>query len=146
MSIGCDVLLVEDDHDDVDFMKRALLEADPNTTLHVLADGQQAMSYLAQGENDSQSRLPALVITDLKMPRITGHQLIEWMRQRPRLAQIPIVVLSSSGMQQDIDRAIDQGNAHQPPATGGMIAIASPAAPVESASDSASTNATRARS
>jgi len=108
MSDGCDILLVEDDHADADFMKRALLKADPKAGLHILGDGQQAMSYLAQTRG-SASGLPSLVIADLKMPKINGHQLVEWIRSQPDLAQIPIVVLSSSGIQQDIDRAIELG-------------------------------------
>lgn len=110
MTIGCDILLVEDDPADVSFLKRALQKADSKATFHVLTDGEQAMAYLSpKNDQGSLPELPSLVITDLKMPKINGHQLIEWMRSQTRLAHIPIVVLSSSGMEQDIDRAIDLG-------------------------------------
>lgn len=116
MSDRCDILLVEDDDADIGFMKRAIQKACSTVILHVLSDGQQAMAYLSRnGDNGSAPELPSLVITDLKMPKTNGHQLIEWMRHQPRLAQIPIVVLSSSEMQQDIDRAIELGaNAYIP--------------------------------
>ena len=110
MPTDCDILLVEDDPADVSFIKRALQKADSKVALHVLHDGEQAMAYLSSSNGQgTPSGLPSLVITDLKMPKITGHQLIEWMRSQARFAHIPIVVLSSSGMEQDIDRAIDLG-------------------------------------
>lgn len=110
MSTGCDILLIEDDPSDVDFLKRAVLKADPKATLHVVADGDQAMGYFSTiTSNGSPAALPAMVITDLKMPKINGHELIKWMRSQPSLAPIPIVVMSSSEMQQDIDLAIDLG-------------------------------------
>lgn len=110
MSNGCDILLVEDDPADVDLLKRAIKKADSKATLHVLVDGQQAQAYLSQKDsNGSPSTLPSLVITDLKMPKINGHELIQWMRNQSHLSQIPVVVMSSSGMQADIDRAIHLG-------------------------------------
>jgi two-component system, chemotaxis family, response regulator Rcp1 len=110
MSNHCDILLVEDDPADVDFLKRALLKAGSIASLHVVSDGQQAVTYLTEsGRNGSGSELPSLVITDLKMPKHNGLQLIEWIRTQSHLAGIPIVVLSSSDMQQDIDRAIQLG-------------------------------------
>jgi two-component system, chemotaxis family, response regulator Rcp1 len=106
---ACDILLVEDDPSDADFLKRALLKVDAKATLQVLVDGHQAITYLSQNNGNGSLVLPSLVITDLKMPKVNGHELIKWMRSRPSLAQLPIVVLSSSEMQQDIDLAIDLG-------------------------------------
>lgn len=107
MSDRCDILLVEDNPDDIDLIERALHKADPKATYHVLTDGEQAVSYFSA--INGNETLPSLVITDLKMPKRTGHELVEWMRRQPNLAGIPIVVLSSSDDLHDIDRAISLG-------------------------------------
>jgi CheY-like chemotaxis protein len=107
MSDRCDILLVEDSPDDIDLIERALHKADPKVKCHVLTDGEQAVSYFSAMNGNAS--LPSLVITDLKMPKRTGHELVEWVRRQPHLAGIPIVVLSSSDDQHDIDRAISLG-------------------------------------
>jgi CheY-like chemotaxis protein len=107
MSNRCDILLVEDNPSDIELIKRALLKAGAKATLHAVTDGQQAVSYLS--EMNGTDSLPSLVITDLKMPKRNGLELIEWIHHQPNLARIPIVVLSSSDEQQDVDRAISLG-------------------------------------
>jgi len=107
MSNRCDILLVEDDLNYVDLITLALLKAEAKATLHVLSDGEQAVAYLSQMHGTGS--LPSLVITDLKMPKRNGLELTEWMRRQPNLSGIPVVVLSTSDDQQDIDRAISLG-------------------------------------
>jgi CheY-like chemotaxis protein len=108
MSKACDILLIEDDPNDVAFMKLALQKAESKAFLEVLTDGESALTYLS-ARKDNPSELPSLILTDLKLPKRNGHELVEWMRAQPNLAQVPIVVLSSSSMQSDIDRAIHLG-------------------------------------
>jgi len=96
------ILIVEDDTNDSDLLSRALVKADSGCHVKVLNDSELAIDFLS----DSQVRAPSLVVTDLKMPKKTGFELIEWIRSQPRLAELPVVVMSSSKEKSDIDRAM----------------------------------------
>jgi CheY-like chemotaxis protein len=106
------ILLVEDQADDVFFMERALQKARLKHPLRVVTDGQKAIEYLS-GEDDYADRsafpFPGLVIVDLKMPGVTGFHVIEWMRNNERTRLTPIIVLSSSSLPSDINRAYQLG-------------------------------------
>ena len=107
MPEDADIVFIEDNANDIELMKHALLKAGSQDSLAILTDGEQATAYLS--ERISKGSLPSLIITDLKLPRKDGHELVEWMRRQSGLAQIPIVVLTSSDEKQDIDRAISLG-------------------------------------
>lgn len=112
MNQSYSILLVEDNADDVFFLRRAFTAAGLEHPLNVVTDGQAAMDYL-QGIGEYRDRnahpLPRLVIADLKMPRVGGFELVQWMRQDPVLRLIPVVVLSSSSLAADVNRAYALG-------------------------------------
>jgi CheY-like chemotaxis protein len=112
MSCLPSILLAEDDENDVFFLQRAFKTADLRNPLHVARDGQEAIEYLA-GEGTYSDRVkcpvPCLLILDLKMPRKTGMDVLEWKRQHPILHYIPVIVLSSSAHRYDIERAYRLG-------------------------------------
>jgi CheY-like chemotaxis protein len=112
MSDAYPILLVEDCSDDVFLMERALQKTQLKHPLRVVTDGEKAIEYLS-GIEDYGDRtafpFPALVILDLKMPRVTGFQVIEWMRQHADTRLIPIIILSSSALPADINRAYELG-------------------------------------
>jgi CheY-like chemotaxis protein len=104
------ILLVEDDPNDVLLMRRAFRAAglpEPGT---VLSDGEEAIAYLA-GENGFADRekypLPTLLLLDLKLPRRSGFEVLEWLRQQERTSRLPVVVLTSSRQPDDVNRAYD---------------------------------------
>src|SRR3712207_4503791 len=106
------ILLVEDNEDDVLFVRRAFRQARPANPLHVVEDGDAAVSYLAgEGEYADRTRhpLPALVLLDLKLPRRSGLEVLEWLRAQPGLKRVPVVVLTSSRENTDVNRAYDLG-------------------------------------
>jgi len=108
----CDVLLVEDSFDDVFFVKRAWqTHGEPYQLVHV-TDGDKARAYLL-GEDEFVTRaelpLPRLVVSDLKMPRWDGMQLLRWMRSQPQFSHLPFVMLSSSPQESDISNAYAAG-------------------------------------
>jgi len=82
------VLLVEDDADTRDVVSTLLEEEGYQTA--VAADGQQAIDYLA-----ACTELPCLVLLDLLMPRVGGVAVLRWMQTQPRLAQLPVTVISA---------------------------------------------------
>lgn len=106
------ILLVEDTADDVTLMLRSFKKAGVTARVSVVTDGEAAIHYLA-GEGEYADRqaypLPALVLLDLKLPKRTGFEVIEWVREQEGLRRVPIVVLTSSAESQDVQRAYDLG-------------------------------------
>jgi CheY-like chemotaxis protein len=106
------ILLVEDDSNDILFVQRAFRQANLNNPIRIVKDGDQAVSYL-NGDNEYINRdvypLPALILLDLKLPRRSGLEVLEWMRTQKHLRRIPVVVLTSSKESLDVDKAYDIG-------------------------------------
>ena len=106
------LLIAEDDDNDVFFLQNAFKEADIQNPLQIVHDGQEAIDYLAgNGEFADRSKypLPYLLILDLKMPRITGMDVLEWLQSQPELRCLPVIVFSSSAHRNDIERAYQLG-------------------------------------
>jgi len=107
------VLLVEDDLNDIFLVKRAFKMAHLQNPLQVVTDGQEAVFYL-RGDGKYADRethpLPKLIVMDIKMPRRTGFEVLEWLKGNGRpLRRIPVVIVSSSNNPQDINRAYELG-------------------------------------
>jgi CheY-like chemotaxis protein len=106
------ILIVEDDVNDQTFIQRALKRSGVANRIAVVNDGEEATAYL-RGFDLYQDRslhpLPRLIITDLKMPRMGGIQLLAWMQDRPEFRLIPTLVLTSSNDQADINAAFAHG-------------------------------------
>ena len=106
------ILVAEDDTDDAFFLQRAFQKAGVPTSLQFVKDGQEAIDYL-DGEGDFTDRAayptPDLLLLDLKMPRINGFQVLEWVRQQPALKRLPVIIFSSSDEGKDINHAYDLG-------------------------------------
>ncbi len=106
------ILLVEDDPNDVLLIERAFRKAGMNNTLKVVRDGDQAIAYLSGlGVYADRERfpLPFLILLDLKMPGVGGFEVLEWVRSDPNVKRLLVVVLTSSNLQADVDRAYDLG-------------------------------------
>jgi CheY-like chemotaxis protein len=106
------VLLVEDSDADVDFIKRACEASDIPHVLHVVRDGEEAVDYLA-GNNEYANRafypLPDLVFLDVKMPKLNGHEVLEWVRAQVPFKTLPVIMLTGSDEFADINRAYELG-------------------------------------
>jgi CheY-like chemotaxis protein len=106
------ILLVEDNDDDVFFMRHALHKAKVGLPVQVVPDGQAAMDYLG-GEGRYADRekypLPTLIFLDLKMPYVNGFEVMEWMQRQPFAPEIQVVVLTSSPEDRDRQRAKELG-------------------------------------
>jgi len=106
------MLLVEDDPNDILLIQRAFAKACLVNPLKVVRDGEEALNYLA-GSGDFSDRgrfpLPSLILLDLKLPRKSGLEILQWLRQQPALKHIPVIVLTSSKESSDVSRAYDLG-------------------------------------
>ena len=99
------ILLVEDDEDHAEFIKRILQRADPEVTLIRVKDGAEAISFILQKSPYQNRRLPALVILDLKLPKKSGHEVLEEIKSHSSYKSIPFVVLTTSDADIDKERA-----------------------------------------
>jgi CheY-like chemotaxis protein len=106
------VLLVEDDPNDVFLTQRAFQKAGVANPLQVVNDGEEAVARLSQmgryGDREKYP-LPVLVLMDLKLPRKSGLEVLEWLRGQPGLRRLPVVILSSSKESGDVSRAYELG-------------------------------------
>ena len=106
------ILVVEDNPDDVLLLERAFRKANLLNPVHVVSDGQAAIDYLsgvAPYGDRAKYPIPALVLLDLKLPKRTGHEVLEWIRAHPGLRRLPVAVLTTSRESPDVNRAYDLG-------------------------------------
>ena len=106
------LLIVEDDTDALFLLKRAFLKVGLSVPLRVAVDGEDAVAYLSgRGvyADRTSNPLPCLVLLNLKLPKKSGLEVLEWMRQQPRLRRIPVVIVTTSGEERDRKRALELG-------------------------------------
>ncbi len=106
------IFLVEDNSSDADLTRRALAKGRISSDLVVAEDGQEALDYLRgegayAGRNISQT--PALVLLDLKLPKVSGLEVLRLIRADPRLRRILVVILTSSKEEEDVGAGYDLG-------------------------------------
>jgi len=99
------ILLVEDNPDDVALAQRALRKNQPLSHLIVAANGFQALDFLfCRGEhaNRNPADLPAVILLDLKMPKLSGIEVLRQIRHNPATRYLPVVILTSSNEEIDL--------------------------------------------
>lgn len=106
------ILYIEDREDDAFFMFRACALAGIKQPLQAVPNGDQAIAYLAgAGPFADRERYPqpCLVLLDLHMPGTTGFEVLAWIRSRAELADLPVLVFTSSSLPADVERATSLG-------------------------------------
>lgn len=106
------ILLAEDDENDIFLMGRAFDRAGIPNPLFVVHNGQEAIDYLSgKGEFAKRDKFPfpGLMLLDLKMPWMDGFDVLKWLRTQHTFDTFPVVVLTSSKLQADVDQSRDLG-------------------------------------
>lgn len=106
------ILLVEDDPNDVLLVQRAFTRLNIVNNFQVVRDGEEAVDYLSGQGKFSDRRvypLPALVLMDLKLPKKSGLEVLEWLKAQTGLKRTPVVMLTSSREATDVNNAYDLG-------------------------------------
>lgn len=98
------ILLIEDDADDIEFLKDAFAEQNLKVKLDILTRGDQINKYL-----DSNPVLPQLIVMDLNLPKIHGRQVLGIIRENPSFDKVPIAVLTTSSLEEDITFCMENG-------------------------------------
>jgi CheY-like chemotaxis protein len=106
------ILIAEDDPNDRKLLALAAAQSKEIGELCVIADGEEVVEYL-EGEGDFADRrahpLPDVVVLDLKMPLMNGLEVLEWIRNQSTRPAMPVVMLSGSGLEKDVEEAYRLG-------------------------------------
>jgi CheY-like chemotaxis protein len=106
------VLMIEDDPNDAALFRRALRKSNLPTPVTVIDDGEAAVRWLrekAEASPAGDPEWPRIIVLDLKMPRRSGLEVLEWLRTQPGGRRVPVVVFTSSRESRDIARAYALG-------------------------------------
>jgi len=107
-----DLLLIEDQPSDAELALRALRKLNLGERTHLVEDGATALDFVF-GRNDYAARsiteAPALILLDLKLPKVNGHEVLQALKSDDRTRPIPVVVLSSSKEDRDVQRCYELG-------------------------------------
>ena len=106
------ILQIEDDLNDILLVQQAFEQVGITSPLHTVTDGEMAIDYFSgtgQFANRQQHPMPCLVLLDLKLPKKTGLEVLQWIRQQPALKRLVVVLFSNSALPQDVNRAYELG-------------------------------------
>jgi two-component system, chemotaxis family, response regulator Rcp1 len=121
------VLLIEDNPGDVRLLEEAFKELDANILIQVARDGAEGLDMVFQPPAPPGPGSPDLILLDLNLPKVNGHDVLARIKSDPATAQIPVIVLTSSRAESDIRRAYQaHANAYlkKPSTLDGLIAAA----------------------
>jgi len=108
MSSQPTVLVADDDANDVFFLRRAFQKAGLCCAIIEVSDGERAICYLSGSDGFSDRvrfPIPSLLFLDLKMPKVSGFEVLEWLQRNHALAKVKVIVLSSSNLPGDMQKA-----------------------------------------
>lgn len=112
IGVNTTILVVEDSPEDYEAIERAFRIAGLMNPIHHCTDGDSALDYLyRRGQFDSfrADPLPGFILLDLNLPGTDGHEVIQELKSDPKMRKIPIIVLTTSGDERDIDACYEAG-------------------------------------
>src|SRR5688572_15959770 len=106
------ILVAEDSADDAFFLERAFRKLGLKNPVQILTDGGAVMDYLkgeGKFENRSEFPFPSVLFMDIKMPRVNGFEVLQWLNDHPQCRIIPTMIFSSSEQPEEVERAYQLG-------------------------------------
>ena len=106
-----DVLLIDDNQADIKLTLHVMNEENPSRRVHVIRDGEEAMSFILGQRQDgpAQKLTLGLILLDLKLPKLNGFEILQALRQQSDFRTLPVVVLSSSNQDRDVNKSYELG-------------------------------------
>jgi len=102
------ILVADDDRDDCEMIKEALVESRLMNQVHFVHDGEALLNYL-QSSHTKEKPMPGLILLDLNMPKKDGREALKEIKENPKLRHIPVVILTTSKAEEDIVRTYNLG-------------------------------------
>jgi chemotaxis family two-component system response regulator Rcp1 len=121
------VLLIEDNPGDVRLLEEAFRELDADIHMQVARDGAEGLEMVLQTPHGKTNWQPDLILLDLNLPKVSGHDVLARIKNNPQTCRIPIIVLTSSRAESDVRRAYEShANAYlkKPSTLDGLISAA----------------------
>ncbi len=101
------IMIVDDNSTEVRLICEALKETGRNTGTVILQNGEEAVKYLKQEERYKGAPLPDIILLDLKMPLMDGHEVLRSIKSDPKISKIPVIIFSSSDAKNDIEKSYE---------------------------------------
>ncbi len=107
-----DILMVEDNEADVQITLRAFKKGHVDNSLHVVRDGEEALNFIYGINNEEENQpypRPDLILLDINLPKIDGFSVLKKMKEHSEFQDIPVIMLTSSGSEEDIIKSFQYG-------------------------------------
>src|SRR5215813_9791212 len=102
-----EILLVDDNPGDADLTREGIEDSQIPSRLHVVENGEEAMTFLQRRGPYAAAPRPDLILLDLNLPKRTGHEVLQDIKSDPDLRRIPVVVLTTSAADADVARSYE---------------------------------------
>src|ERR1043166_925883 len=106
------ILIAEDDENDIEMLRSSIRQVNVPNPIQVVRDGAQAIDYLC-GNGRYEDRIkypfPGALFLDLKLPKLSGFEVLQWLKENEECKVIPVIVLSASGLERDVTKAYQMG-------------------------------------
>ncbi len=106
------ILLVEDNLDDIELTKVALKKGKITNPITTISDGEEALTYLKKmslSKNITENDLPGLILLDINLPKVSGIEILKFIKSTEKIKRIPVVILTTSKRDEDIVASYDLG-------------------------------------
>ncbi len=99
------VLIIEDNVADVFLIRQAFKEVNPKRIIHIVKNGEDAITFLTKKDNDNEYEHLSLIILDINLPKKNGHEVLQFIKSTKYLQQIPVVMFTTSSSPKDVNDA-----------------------------------------
>ncbi len=99
------ILLVEDNEGDILLTTEAFKETASDKIISVVKDGKAAIEFLSKTDDNADSAQPDIILLDINLPKMNGHEVLQYIKNKDNLKQIPVIILTTSSSETDVNLA-----------------------------------------